>query len=156
MKKYLSAITLLMIFAVTLLSACGSGSAGAIEKRWEIRLPNDMTELYHADSWGWFGDGDAYTVFTPKAFTAEYFQQFANGKYEGYAEADGSAWFTAFEAAVSELAEGLQVPYDYLPDFSGKYFVGNCADGEEVPTLAGVSILWTPNDGRIIVIERRS
>lgn len=149
MKKILSII---VFAAVLVLTACGEVSA-KIEKRWGISLPDGITEQYHADSWGWFGDGDALTVYkTSENFVPSGFSSPDGGFKQNY-----ETWFRAFEDSVKELAEGLNVPFEFLPDFSEEYLVSNVLPEENTDnvSLEGVCLVYFSDADRLFVVERR-
>lgn len=151
-KKVNSIFCFVALAAVLVLTACG-GESAKIEKRWGISLPDGITEEYHAENWGWFGDGDALTVYkTSEKFDASGFSSSTGGFKENF-----ETWFTAFEDSVTELAEGLNVPAEYLPDFSQEYLVSSVLPEEnsESVSLEGVSLVYFSDADRLFVVERR-
>ena len=155
------ALILICLFAV---SGCGFNHRDSIENRWNIDLPVEMRELYHADSWGWFGDGCAYTLFKAENLTTYDFKNncennFGSRKYSGWNDKSDTKYCDAVINFVNNiLLDNLKISEDNTPDFNDDYICSQTVykDDEILITDLHLVVMWFPTENHLAVFERRT
>ena len=149
------------LLVAALLAGCAPSEADAIRTRWGVSLPRGLKTVYHGDSFGWFGDGYSYTVFTGtgEPMTTERFTAFCLGELEGCTLKTDGAYRTRLEEEASATVRRLNVPEEYAPDFSGEYWysLGGYTPQEYGDfAVEGVLFVWFESESLLTVFEGRS
>ena len=159
--KFGAVVAALCALAAAMFAGCASSEADSIRTRWGVNLPRGLQTIYHEDSFGWFGDGYSYTVFTGKGeqMTTERFTAFCLGELEGFSVKTDGAYCARLEEEASATVCRLNVPEEYAPDFSGEYWYSL---GEYEPqeygdvAVDGVLFVWFEEKSLLAVFEGRS
>lgn len=161
MKKIIKlSFAVAAVLCVALVSACAfkDKNRREIERRWNVSLPQVET-VYHKDNWGWFGDGNAYTLFNCKNFSDNEFKllcasYFGDGKISGWSEKSDYVTSTALQGAVYSLIGSLNVPPQYTPDFGDNYLF-SYNDNLYDYGIVGIQLIYFNSQRILIICEGR-
>lgn len=155
-KRFAALFTVSSVIFVFLLAGCTLSHIRNIEARWNISLPRGK-EVYYKVNWGWFGDGEAYSVYS---LTSEPDEKFY-AQFESVLPKRETEWFEQYEKEILGIAEMLEVPAS-LCDFSKDYIALPPSYDEEnfekthYINLYGAHIFYFPEEQRLVIAEWRS